>query len=326
MNESAIAVEHLSKSYGANVAVADVSFTIPPGSICGLLGPNGAGKTTTMKCLLGLAKPTSGRITIDGGPVRPAMFERLAFVPERPALFEKLRVGNHLQIVQRAQPSFDAARARTLLDAFGVDVHKRVCTLSKGQQTALALSLAFAIRPAFMILDEPASGLDPLHQRTVLDLMIEAAAQGATILFSSHQISQVERAADRVVILKRGRVILDGEVDALKEGEKVIEAVWPERVPDLDGLDADVRIRRLERPRNRLVRAYVLADPAGIVAFFNQHGASSVQIYDRKSRGDLHRSGRGTASRRHGRYRQCGTLNICASAARPPCTRSSRWA
>jgi len=224
-----------------------VTLAIEPGSICGLLGPNGAGKTTTFKCLLGFAKPTSGSVAIEGAPLTPATFESLAFVPERAALYENMTVGEHLAVYQRTYASYDEARGRELLALFDLDPRKSAGKLSKGMRTAVAIVLAFSFRPRVLILDEPSSGLDPVHQRHVLDLMIDAAANGAAVLFSSHQVGQVERAADRVAIMKKGKLIVDKTLDDLKTGEKIVEAIFAGPVPDLNGLATDPRVIRIEQ-------------------------------------------------------------------------------
>ncbi len=258
-----IAIESLSKRYGDFQAVRDVSFEVPAGSICGLLGPNGSGKSTTFKCVMGLARPDSGRIAIDGGPPRPQMFDHVAFVPERSSLYDNFNGNDHLEMARRAFRAYDSRRANAMLEIFSLDPKKRIRKLSKGQRTALGLVIAFAIRPQIMVLDEPASGLDPIHQRAVLDLLIEAAAAGTAIVLSSHQIGQVERAADRVVVLKRGSVVLDGDLEELRSREKLIEAVFA-TPPDQARFAADPRVRRVER-RGSTLRLYVHADPAGVM-------------------------------------------------------------
>jgi ABC-2 type transport system ATP-binding protein len=244
---AAISLTGLTKRYRNFTAVDDVTLAIEPGSICGLLGPNGAGKTTAMKCLLGFAKPTSGAVAIDGKPVTPATFETTAFVPERAVLWDELTIDAHFSVYRRMYRSFDDAYARTLLARFDLDPSKSAKKLSKGMRSAVSLTLAFSIRPKILILDEPSSGLDPIHQRQVLDLMIEASTDGATILFSSHNIGQVERAADRVAIMNKGRLIVDQTLDELKGGEKIIEAVFTGEPPDLNGIADDPRILRIER-------------------------------------------------------------------------------
>jgi ABC-2 type transport system ATP-binding protein len=247
-----IALTGLTKRYGNFTAVDDVSLVVGAGSICGLLGPNGAGKTTTFKCLLGFERPNAGTVAIEGAPVTPSTFESLAYVPERAALYDDLTVGEHLTLYRRSYKAYDEARARELLALFQLDPAKRAKRLSKGMRTALALTLAFSIRPRILILDEPSSGLDPVHQRNVLDLMIDAAANGAAVLFSSHQVGQVERAADAVAIMKRGKLIVSSGIDDLKTGEKIVEALFAGPVPDLNGLASDPRILRVEQTGSML--------------------------------------------------------------------------
>ena len=274
-----IEIDHLSKRYGAQNAVDDVTIALPEGSVCGLLGPNGAGKSTTFKCLLGLARPTTGAIRIGGAPVTATTFETLAYVPERSALLEWLTVREHLEFVRRTNPHFDAARASELVATFKLDGKKKVGRLSKGQQTAVALALAFSIRPRVLVLDEPASGLDPIFQRVVLDLIVDAAGGGATILFSSHQIGQVERAVDRVAILANGKLVLEGLVDDLKGAEKVVEAIFPGDAPPLFEFANDARVRRVVS-MGRIVRLYARSDPAGLAKALEAYAPKTVDVLD----------------------------------------------
>jgi ABC-2 type transport system ATP-binding protein len=139
--------------------------------------------------------------------------------------------------------------------------------------------LAFSTRPSILILDEPTSGLDPIHQRHVLDLMIEAAANGATVLFSSHQVGQVERAADRVVILKSGVIVVDENVDTLKSHEKIVEVIFDDEIPPLNGLSSDKRVRSIECS-GRMLRLYVHTDSQGVVRDLGVMSPRSVSIND----------------------------------------------
>jgi ABC-type multidrug transport system ATPase subunit len=275
----AIAIRDFTKRYGSFEAVSNLTLEVEPGSICGLLGPNGSGKTTTFKCLLNLARATSGSMQVEGAPVQPATFESLAYVPERSALYEWLTLADHLEFNRRSYRKYDAKRAGELVTLFKLERKKKVGKLSKGQQTAVALILAFSIRPRILVLDEPASGLDPVFQRVVLDLIIEAAAGGTTILFSSHQIGQVERAADRVAILRNGKLIVDGTVDSLKGSEKVVEAIFDQAVPEVDGLTSDARVRRVERS-GRILRAYVKEDSDGIARRLSEFSPKNVSVLD----------------------------------------------
>lgn len=274
-----IAIRNLTKRYGAQQAVSDVSLEVGEGSVCGLLGPNGAGKSTTFKCLLGLARPTSGDVAVFGRPVTSETFEKLAYVPEKSALYDWMTVGQSLELTRRAYREYDAARAIDLAALFKLDSRKNIKRLSKGQQTAVAITLAFSIRPRILVLDEPASGLDPIFQRLVLDLIIDAAAGGATVLFSSHQIGQVERAADRVAIMKDGRLVLDGDLDTLKSDEKIVEAIFPGDAPSPSGLLADARVRRVVR-NGRILRAYVRHDAGGVARELTALSPRAVDVLD----------------------------------------------
>jgi ABC-2 type transport system ATP-binding protein len=276
---NAIAIDHLTKIYGSQRSVDDLSLTVDEGSVCGLLGPNGAGKSTTFKCLLALARPTSGTIEVAGAPVTPATFEYLGYVPEMSALYEKFTVADHLAATKRAYTTFDPARAAELAATFKLDSKKRVGKLSKGQRTALAIVLAFSIRPRILVLDEPASGLDPMFQRAVLDLIIDAAAGGASILFSSHQIGQVERAADSIAVLKGGKLVLRGDIDTLKGDEKVVEAIFPGDAPAPNGLASDPRVRRIER-NGRILRVHVTGDADGVVRTLDALSPRTVDVLD----------------------------------------------
>jgi len=276
---TAIEIGALTKRFGATTAVDDLSISIPGGAIFGLLGTNGAGKTTTFKCMLGLARPTAGHIGFGGRPLAPEMFQAMSYMPERPALYEWMTGAQHLEAARQTFARYDGARARELADLFGLDLRKRSRTLSKGQQSALALVMAFAIRPQILVLDEPSSGLDPVHQRHVLDLMIDAAAGGATVVFSSHQIGQVERAADHVAILHRGKLVLQGLVEDLKAEEKIVEATFGDDAPAMPALESNPSVRRVVR-QGRLVRVFVRGQGDGVVAGLQALAPTSLRVLD----------------------------------------------
>ena len=274
-----ISITHLTKTYGKFTAVDDVSIDIPSGSVFGLLGPNGAGKTTTFKCMLGLARATSGEVQYDGKPLVPETFEHLAYVPERSVLYEWMSVREHIEMQRRVFSRFNAKRADELLQLFSLDPRKRVRSMSKGMRTALAVVLAFANQPDIMILDEPTSGLDPVNQRSVLKLIIDAAAQGSTVVFSSHQIGQVERAADHIAVLQHGKVVLSGAVDDQKAGSKIVEGIFESDAVALNGLGSDKFISRVEKT-GRIVRLTVRGGSDAIAQQLSAMGAQSVRIVD----------------------------------------------
>lgn len=219
-------IANLSKYYGDRIAVEDLSFDVKPGTVLGLLGRNGAGKSTTIACVLGLTSTTSGQVEIFGEPLEPRMFERIAYVPEIDCLDAWMTTRQHVEFRRRCYSRFDRSLMDDLIERFEIEPDRVLRKLSKGQRQAVALSLAFAQRPDLMILDEPASGLDPVMQRRLLDAMVSTAADGVAVLFSSHQIGHVEQAAERVAILDRGQLVLEADVDDLRATRFLVEAVF----------------------------------------------------------------------------------------------------
>jgi ABC-2 type transport system ATP-binding protein len=272
-----ISINGLTKRYKDVLAVDDVSLEVPTGSVCGLLGRNGAGKTTTFKSILGFTRADAGDVLFDGERLTPKTFERLGYVPERPQLYPAMTVAEHIEVVRRSQPTYDDARAKELLAMFRLPPKRPSKKLSKGQQTALSLIVALSTRPSLLVLDEPASGLDPVLQRAVLDILIDAAQSGATILLSSHQIGQIDRAADRVAIMRDGKIVLAGEIDELRAAAKIVEGTFDGGVPELSGLSGIVRIERA----GTTLRAYANGEAEPIVARFGALGARGVRVLDR---------------------------------------------
>ena len=277
---NAISIDHLRKSYGKFVALDALTLEVPAGSVFGLLGPNGAGKTTAFKCMLGLVRPDSGETRFDGNALAPAILERIAYVPERSVLYDGMTVAEHIEMQRRAYAKFDAERARELIAGFGIsDLRRKAGKLSKGMQTAVSVALAFSRSADVLILDEPTSGLDPVNQRAVLNLIVNEAAGGNTIVFSSHQVGHVERAAERIAILKNGRIALEGMVDDLKADRKIVEGILPSDDAAFAGLSGNAHVRRLER-NGRIVRAFVAGDAEAIAAVMSAAGAQGVRIVD----------------------------------------------
>lgn len=223
----AIAVQGARKAYKPFIgapkrdAVQDVSLTVAPGTIHGLLGPNGAGKTTTLKMLLGLVRPTAGTFTILGeDSTTPAGRRRVGFMPEQPYFPQHLTAGHALKLYARLSgvpKSEIAGRTSYLLDRVGLSGRERgtLSTFSRGMLQRLGIAQALINEPSVVILDEPASGLDPVGQRDVRNLMLSLREDGVTVLLSSHQLSEVETVCDEVTILNAGRVAAEGRIDDL---------------------------------------------------------------------------------------------------------------
>ena len=203
------------------VAVDDVSITVPQGAIHGLLGPNGAGKTTTLKMLLGLVRPDAGVFTILGADSRSRIGRsELGFLPEQPYFPPQLSAAQALRLYARLSgvPHKDiAARIDELLTLVGLEGQNRtlLSAFSRGMLQRLGIAQAIVARPRVVVLDEPASGLDPIGQRDVRNLMLKLRDEGATVLLSSHQLSEAEVVCDRVSIISRGRVAAEGSIHEL---------------------------------------------------------------------------------------------------------------
>jgi ABC-2 type transport system ATP-binding protein len=203
------------------VAVEDVSITVPQGAIHGLLGPNGAGKTTTLKMLVGLVRPDAGSFEVLGSDSRrPSGRARLGFLPEQPYFPSQLTGEQAMRLYARLSGvtrSDRGDRIAALLGRVGLERHARtrLSAYSRGMLQRLGIAQTLLSTPQVVILDEPASGLDPVGQRDVRNLMLELKDEGVTVLLSSHQLSEVEAVCDRVTILNRGIVAAEGRIDDL---------------------------------------------------------------------------------------------------------------
>jgi ABC-2 type transport system ATP-binding protein len=200
------------------VAVDDVTLEVPQGAIHGLLGPNGAGKTTTLKMLLGLVRPAAGTFRVLGVDSRTrAGRAQLGFLPEQPYFPPQLTAKQAMRLYARlcGVPEREiAARTKELLDRVGLEgrASTQLSAFSRGMLQRLGIAQAIVSRPKVVVLDEPASGLDPLGQRDVRNLMLQLRDEGATVLLSSHQLSEAEAVCDRVSIMSRGRVAAEGPI------------------------------------------------------------------------------------------------------------------
>ena len=201
--------------------LAGVSFSIEPGQVVGLLGKNGAGKTTLLRIAMGMIDPQQGTVEVFGLDPRAQPLEvksRVGYVSEEQILPVYLRVDQVIALHKGVFPSWDDDLARGMIDRFSIPGRQKIKTLSKGQARQVALLCAVAHRPELLILDEPAGGLDPAARREFLETSIQLLNEtGTTILFSSHYMSDVERLADRIVMIHDGKVLIDTELDELRE-------------------------------------------------------------------------------------------------------------
>lgn len=221
----------LSKSYGDFEAVRGLSMQVPRGSITGFLGQNGAGKSTTIKMLLGMMKPSAGSARVLGCEATVEresieMRKRVAYVAEDKRLYDYMTVGQMIAFTKAFYPTWRDDIEKQLLNEFRLPVDRATKKLSKGMRTQTALLLALARGAELLILDEPTEGLDPVVTEKVLQLVIGAAADGTTIFFSSHQITEVEQIADRILLIDGGRLVLDTSLDSIAQDFRRLRAVY----------------------------------------------------------------------------------------------------
>jgi len=247
--EPMMRVRGLVKDYGSTHAVRGIDFDLRRGEILGFLGPNGAGKSTTIRCTLDLLHPTAGTVEVFGlNPRREgvAIRSRLAYVPGELRLPERLTGAQLVASIGRLRGGVEERRRDEIADRLKLDLSRRTRQLSTGNRRKLALLLAFLWPVELLVLDEPTSGLDPLMQHEFVKLLREARDAGATVFLSSHVLSEVQRTADRVVVLRSGRIVAQGTVEEMRSRSRQRIEVWfdgdvPAGVGDVPGL-ADVAV------------------------------------------------------------------------------------
>ncbi|HEY0119239.1 MAG TPA: ABC transporter ATP-binding protein [Cellulomonas sp.] len=208
----------LTKRYGRHAALTDCTLSIPSGRVVGLVGPNGAGKTTLLHLAVGLLRSTSGTVEVLGErpASSPELLARVGFVAQDAPVYAGLSVADHLRLGAHANPRWDRRLADERVAALGLDPGQKAGRLSGGQRAQLALTLAVAKRPDLLVLDEPVASLDPLARREFLQSLMEFVAdQGASVVLSSHLVSDLERVCDHLVVLVGSRVRLAGDLDDL---------------------------------------------------------------------------------------------------------------
>jgi ABC-2 type transport system ATP-binding protein len=246
---AALTLDGVSKRYGEFQAVKDLSFEVGKGTICGFLGPNGAGKTSTIRMILGLQGVSAGRIGILGADDGRKVRDRIGFLPEERGLYKKMTPVDAIAFFGslKGLPIGEGRRrAKEMLDAQGLGAAKRkkMKELSKGMAQKVQLIASVVHRPEFVILDEPFSGLDPVNQQGLEAVIRGLAADGATVLFSTHVMQHAERLCDKVVLLARGQKAFEGTVSEARatsrrflELEGAIEAAQAAALPGVSAVE-----------------------------------------------------------------------------------------
>ena len=250
---AALEVQNVSKFYGDFKAVNDVSFSLEPGRIYGFLGPNGAGKTTTIRMILDIVRPSSGSIRVLGASSALKVRNQLGYLPEEKGLYKKMKAWSviaYFATLKGMSRSAAKRRAHELLERYGLKdfADKKTDALSKGMGQKVQVLASIAHDPQLVILDEPFSGLDPVNQQVMEEIIRDMANRGRTVLFSTHVMQHAERLCERILLLARGQKIFDGTIDQAKRiipRRVEIETLNGADLEPLKVLDEVVSINRL---------------------------------------------------------------------------------
>ena len=279
----------LGKRYGGTWALRECTLAIPAGHVAALVGPNGAGKTTLLNLAAGLTAPSAGGISVLGGlPAgSPAALDDIAFVAQDTPLYKNLAAADLLHLTRNLNRRFDQHYAETRLAELGIPLKRKTGRLSGGQQTQLALTLALARRPQLLVLDEPVAMLDPVARHDFMATVLTAMADdGVSVLLSSHVLAELERVADYLILLSRGRVQVAGEVDDLLASHLLLTG--PAAEADRYAQRPVVHVSRGEAQAHLLVRAAAddpvppgwEAHPVGLeelaLAYLREPGAAAL--------------------------------------------------
>ncbi|MGL6299435.1 ABC transporter ATP-binding protein [Streptococcus iniae] len=212
-------LHHVSKSYGGKKVIDDLTFTIPSGKIIGLLGPNGCGKTTLIKMINGLLQPNKGDIVIDG--FRPSIETKriVSYLPDTSYLREEMKISDIINYFDDFYVDFNKNKAHSLFRDLNLDLDERLKNLSKGNKEKVQIILVMSRKAKLYILDEPLGGVDPATREYILKTIINNYSEDASVLISTHLISDIEPILDEAIFLKNGKVAISGNVDDLRENE-----------------------------------------------------------------------------------------------------------
>jgi ABC-2 type transport system ATP-binding protein len=252
--DAAVALTSVYKTFGATKAVEALDLAIPPGTLCGVIGPNGAGKTTTIRMIMSILFPDSGTVSVLGKASALDAKDRIGYLPEERGVYRKMKVGAFLTYMARLKGVGDTAADQAvpaLLERVGLEgvEEKRCEELSKGMLQKVQLVAAVIHKPDLLILDEPFSGLDPVSARGMRELVLEEHARGATILFSTHVMPHAEELCEHVVMIHRGRKVLDDSLPAIRRRYDVRNVRFEPLDPgaNIDAVRALPCVQRVER-------------------------------------------------------------------------------
>lgn len=212
-------IKNLYKNYGEKQVLNNITLTVPRGKIIGLLGKNGTGKTTLIKLINGLLTPTEGEIIFEGEKIGPQSKLNIAYLPERTYLDKSMTINETLKFFKEFYSNFDIDKAKDLLKKLDLDENKKIIKMSKGMQEKVQLVLVMSRKADLYILDEPLGGVDPATRDYILDTILTNFNEGASIIISTHLISDIERILDEVIFIDKGEIKLISDADELRNKE-----------------------------------------------------------------------------------------------------------
>jgi ABC-2 type transport system ATP-binding protein len=274
-------LERVTKLFGDFRAVDDVSFHVQEGSITGFLGPNGAGKTTSLRMILGILKPTSGRIAVFGAPSALEVRNRVGYLPEEKGLYKKMKcwaIVAYFATLKGVERGAARRRAYELLERYGLKdfADKKTETLSKGMGQKVQVLASIAHDPELVIFDEPFSGLDPVNQQVLEEVVRDLRKRGRTVLFSTHVMQHAERLCERILVIAKGKKLFDGTVaEALRTIPRRLVIETDDDVSPLRALPGVVELTSSQgdgRPGRYELRLRESAEPQDVLASCFERG------------------------------------------------------
>jgi len=252
--EAAVTLRGVTKTFGETTAVAGLDLTIPRGGLYGFIGPNGAGKTTSIRLIMSILFPDTGEVSVLGHASALEAKDRIGYLPEERGVYRKMKVSAYLTFIAKikgVKPKTIPARIKTLLERLGLPTveNKKCEELSKGMLQKIQFAAAIIHEPDLLILDEPFTGLDPVSSRLLRDLVVAEHARGATILFSTHVMTQAEEICDHVVMIHRGAKVLDDPVGVIRNRYEVRALEFEPLQPGFD-MNAVLALPDVESCRN----------------------------------------------------------------------------
>ena len=224
-----VSIKNLHKRYGNAVALLDVSLEIPKGAIVGLLGPNGSGKTTLIKILMGLLSDYQGQVMINGVEPGEVANKHIAYLPDKSHIPIWFTASNAIDFFADFYQDFDKERAYNMLEIMEIPFKKKIKSLSRGMQEKVGLALVMSRRAKLYVLDEPIGAVDPASRDFIMETIIKNYDEESSILLSSHIISDIESVLDRAIFLKKGKIMMDDEVDMIRsENQKSLDELFRE--------------------------------------------------------------------------------------------------